>query len=112
MSIMGLSSRTAAYVHSSGGAGHGLTGRYQDTECSDEERPRMVATSTSRPKDDQGEQPRTPGVPAAPVEHVLDLLEDRVPLSLLIDLAAPSGPDSLDILETEGAPAHAWWEQG
>lgn len=62
---------------------------------------------TTSSKQDDG-QPCT----AAPVEQVMDLLEERVPLSLLMDLVAPSGPDSQDILETEGAPEQAWWEQG
>jgi hypothetical protein len=71
----------------------------------------MVATSTSRPKDDQ-DHFAPHDAAAAPAEHVMELLEERVPLSLLIDLAAPSGPDSHDILETEGVPTDAWWEQG
>lgn len=71
----------------------------------------MVATSTRQLQDD-GEHPRAHDASAAaPVEHVMDLLEERVPLSLLMDLVAPSGPDSQDILETEGAPDEAWWEQ-
>jgi hypothetical protein len=66
----------------------------------------MVATSTSR-LDDEG---RAAGA-ASPPEQVMELLEEHVPLSLLIDLVAPTGPDSQDILDTEGAPEHAWWAQ-
>lgn len=69
----------------------------------------MVTMSSWQPGDD-GESPRDASE-AAPTEQVMDLLEERVPLSLLMDLAAPSGPDSHDILETEGAPEQAWWEQ-
>jgi hypothetical protein len=68
----------------------------------------MVATSTSRLQDD--EHPRT-REGAATTEHVMDLLEEHVPLSLLMDLVEPSGPDSHDILATEGAPDEAWWAQ-
>jgi hypothetical protein len=41
----------------------------------------------------------------------MELLEEHVPLSLLMDLVAPTGPDSQDILDTEGAPEQAWWAQ-
>jgi hypothetical protein len=66
----------------------------------------MVATSTSR-RDDEG---RAAAAASAP-EQVMELLEQHVPLSLLMDLVAPTGPDSQDILDTEGAPEHAWWAQ-
>lgn len=69
----------------------------------------MVATSTRQLQDDE-HHPSADDATVAPTEHVMDLLEERVPLSLLIDLVAPSGPDSQDILETEGAPEQAWWE--
>jgi hypothetical protein len=66
----------------------------------------MVAISTSR-LDDEGR-----GVEAASApEQVMELLEEHVPLSLLMDLVAPTGPDSQDILNTEGAPEQAWWAQ-
>ena len=42
---------------------------------------------------------------------VMDLLSEHVPLSLLMDLTAPAGPDSEAILEQEGEPEEAWWEQ-
>lgn len=41
---------------------------------------------------------------------VMRLLSDHVPLTLLADLAQPTGPDSPDILEHEGLPEVAWWE--
>ncbi|HET8616654.1 MAG TPA: hypothetical protein VFL94_14105 [Actinomycetales bacterium] len=77
----------------------------------------MVATSTSRLQDDDKPTPHddvrpdhaTPDV--APAEHVMELLEEHVPLSLLMDLVEPAGPDSRDILTTEGAPEEAWWAQ-
>jgi hypothetical protein len=44
-------------------------------------------------------------------EHTKDLLEEHVPLSLIMDLSAPDGPASKEILDAEGAPEQAWWEQ-
>lgn len=41
---------------------------------------------------------------------VMDLLAEHVPLALLADLAAPDGPVSQAILETEGMPDDPWWE--
>lgn len=41
---------------------------------------------------------------------VMRLLSEHVPLTLLADLAQPTGPDSPDILEAEGLPDVAWWE--
>lgn len=48
--------------------------------------------------------------PAATPPSVMDLLAEHVPLALLADLAAPDGPVSQAILETEGMPDDAWWE--
>ncbi len=47
---------------------------------------------------------------AADSETVMGLLAEHVPLALLADLAAPDGPVSQEILESEGLPADAWWE--
>lgn len=44
-------------------------------------------------------------------EQTKELLEEHVPLSLIMDLTAPDGPPSEEILEAEGAPEQAWWEQ-
>jgi hypothetical protein len=44
-------------------------------------------------------------------EHVMDLLEEHVPLSLIMDLTAPAGPDSREILRSEGEPELRWWER-
>ena len=41
---------------------------------------------------------------------VMELLSEHVPLSLIIDLSAPAGPDSEQILDEEGEPEDAWWE--
>lgn len=41
---------------------------------------------------------------------VMRLLSEHVPLTLLADLAQPTGPDSPEILEDEGLPEVAWWE--
>ncbi|MBB2923087.1 hypothetical protein [Cellulomonas cellasea] len=48
--------------------------------------------------------------PAVTPPSVMDLLAEHVPLALLADLAAPDGPVSQAILETEGMPEDAWWE--
>jgi hypothetical protein len=66
----------------------------------------MVAPSTSR-VNDQDSAAETGPAPAP----VMELLEEHVPISLLLDLVAPAGPDSQDILDTEGAPEQAWWQQ-
>ncbi len=42
---------------------------------------------------------------------VMELLSEKVPLSLIMDLSTPAGPDSEQILEEEGEPEEAWWEQ-
>lgn len=44
-------------------------------------------------------------------EQVMGLLEEHVPLSLIMDLSEPAGPDSRAILQTEGAPEATWWVQ-
>ncbi len=59
----------------------------------------------------------TADVPASPEEErasedVMRLLSEHVPLTLLADLAQPTGPDSPEILEDEGLPEVAWWEAG
>jgi hypothetical protein len=66
----------------------------------------MVVPSTSRLNDHD----QTVQADQSPA-HVMELLEEHVPISLLLDLVAPAGPDSQDILETEGAPEQAWWLQ-
>ena len=42
-------------------------------------------------------------------DEVMGLLHEHVPLSLIMDLVEPSGPDSAGILRTEGAPQSQWW---
>lgn len=42
-------------------------------------------------------------------EQVMRWLEGHVPLSLIIDLIEPAGPNSVEILHTEGAPDTTWW---
>lgn len=44
-------------------------------------------------------------------DEVMGLLHEHVPLSLIMDLVEPSGPDSAGILRTEGAPESQWWIQ-
>jgi hypothetical protein len=61
-----------------------------------------------------GEQPDVPETvegDAHAENPVMELLSERVPLSLIMDLTAPAGPDSEAILDEEGEPEDAWWEQ-
>ena len=53
------------------------------------------------------EQPDPPVT--AERERVMELIEEHVPISLIMDLTVPAGPDSQDILDTEGAPDGTWW---
>jgi len=43
-------------------------------------------------------------------EHVMDMLGEHVPLSLLMDLTSPTGPDSVTIHDDEGLPEESWWD--
>jgi hypothetical protein len=43
-------------------------------------------------------------------EMVMTMLQEHVPLSLLVDLSDPAGPPSTEILEEEGDPDTRWWE--
>ena len=42
---------------------------------------------------------------------IMSMLHEHVPLSLLVDLTDPEGPESSEILATEGEPEQRWWEQ-
>ena len=42
-------------------------------------------------------------------EQLIEMLAEHVPISLIMDLAVPAGPNSRDILDTEGAPDGTWW---
>jgi hypothetical protein len=57
----------------------------------------------------------TAGVTALPEpedsdERVMTMLQEHVPLSLLVDLTDPAGPESAEILASEGEPETRWWE--
>jgi hypothetical protein len=43
------------------------------------------------------------------IQPVRDLLAQHVPLALIVDLATPEAT-SAEILESEGLPDQAWWE--
>jgi hypothetical protein len=60
---------------------------------------------------DQPDVPETAEGDAHAESPVMELLSERVPLSLIMDLTAPAGPDSEAILDEEGEPEDAWWEQ-
>ena len=49
-------------------------------------------------------------VPTQDTQAVRDLLAEHVPLALIVDLATPEVTSS-EILEAEGLPDDAWWEQ-
>ena len=49
---------------------------------------------------------------SARADRVAALLAGGVPLTLLADLADANGPVSPAILESEGLPDDAWWEDG
>ena len=44
-------------------------------------------------------------------DRVMGLLSEHVPLSLIVDLSAPEGPDSQEILTEEGEPEDVWWDE-
>jgi hypothetical protein len=59
------------------------------------------------------EAPATCPRAAAPADaRVMDLLSRHVPLSLIMDLSAPAGPDSAAICDAEGEPEQPWWDAG
>lgn len=45
-------------------------------------------------------------------QHAQELLAEHVPLTLLVDLLAPSAPTSDELLVEEGLPDDAWWAEG
>jgi len=47
---------------------------------------------------------------APDTQAVRDLLAEHVPLALIVDLVAPEAT-SAEILEAEGLPESAWWEE-
>ncbi len=49
--------------------------------------------------------------PAEDTQAVRDLLAEHVPLALIVDLVTPE-VTSTEILEAEGLPDEAWWEEG
>ncbi|SFK31025.1 hypothetical protein [Cellulomonas sp. KH9] len=48
-----------------------------------------------------------PGLDAA--QHAQELLAEHVPLTLLVDLLAPTGQTSEELLVAEGLPEDEWW---
>ncbi|MFB9378565.1 hypothetical protein ACFFKU_07020 [Kineococcus gynurae] len=42
-------------------------------------------------------------------QPVRDMLSEHIPLSLIMDLAAPDGPHSAELLASEGLPTEEWW---
>jgi hypothetical protein len=43
-------------------------------------------------------------------ELVMTILQEHVPLALLVDLTDTAGPQSAEILAEEGGPETRWWE--
>jgi hypothetical protein len=54
-------------------------------------------------------QPEPPETPAED-ELVMSILQEHVPLALLVDLTDTEGPASAEILAEEGGPDTRWWE--
>jgi hypothetical protein len=48
--------------------------------------------------------------PPADDELVMSILQEHVPLALLVDLTDTAGPESAEILAEEGEPETRWWE--
>ena len=46
-----------------------------------------------------------------PAHHTQELLEEHVPLTLLVDLLTPTGDTSRELLEAEGLPEESWWAE-
>lgn len=57
------------------------------------------------------ENDQTPDATEHASEGVMGLLSEHVPLSLIVDLSDPEGPDSEAILTNEGVPEDSWWVQ-
>ncbi|MFV0458105.1 MAG: hypothetical protein ACK5MT_04955 [Actinomycetales bacterium] len=53
--------------------------------------------------------PETDGEEKLTDDRVMHLLSEHVPISLIVDLSRPHGPDSEEILTEEGQPEDAWW---
>jgi hypothetical protein len=43
-------------------------------------------------------------------ELVMSILQEHVPLALLVDLTDTAGPASAEIMAEEGGPETRWWE--
>ena len=76
-----------------------------NSDAADETRPPDQGTLT---EGDQSENAETDDAD----RHVMELLSEHVPLSLLVDLTSPEGPASEEILEEEGVPEDSWWVTG
>lgn len=91
-------------------------------EVCDHHRRRSTTTAVGHRRDptEEGQMGHDPQVESSgshedegtPEKHVMGLLSEHVPLSLIVDLSDPNGPDSADILNSEGVPEDAWWELG
>ena len=75
------------------------------SDAADETRPQDQGTLTDAEQSDDA-------VRTDADHHVMELLSDHVPLSLLVDLTSPEGPASEEILEAEGVPENSWWVTG
>jgi hypothetical protein len=82
------------------------------------EAPHIIGTSPtgSEPTMDPGQTTaERPGCPFSgdPADRqVMGMLSQHVPLSLIMDLSAPAGPDSTAICDAEGEPEQPWWDAG
>jgi len=72
---------------------------------------RSAAVAAQQPAPDAADVQADAAVGEDGESPVMELLSEKVPLSLIMDLSTPAGPDSEQILEEEGEPEEAWWEQ-
>lgn len=72
----------------------------------------MVANEPRGEHEPASADVETDAVDTEASQEVMRLLSEHVPLTLLADLASPSGPESPKILEDEGLPDVEWWQDG
>lgn len=70
-----------------------------------EERARLEVVRTEEPL---GEV-HADEVSADAAQHTQELLAEHVPLTLLVDLLAPTRETSAEIMAAEGLPEQEWW---
>ena len=70
-----------------------------------EERALLEAVRVEKPLDEVSAD----AVSAGAAQHTQELLAEHVPLTLLVDLLAPTRETSAEIMAAEGLPEQEWW---